>query len=129
MADTEGALAARAADLPVRGDRPPPTPDHTPASEPSTGGTPHDGPPHRLPGVHLALEADGGAHPAAQVTPTARAVREAAVFAEHAGFALVTFAGAPLPELQSRGVLRTEYRGSTLCDHLDLPPLAATPVD
>lgn len=30
-----------------------------------------------------------------------------------------------VPELQNRGVYRTEYRGSTLRDHLDLPPLAA----
>ncbi|MFD4653013.1 MULTISPECIES: LLM class flavin-dependent oxidoreductase [unclassified Streptomyces] len=51
-----------------------------------------------LPGLHLALEADGGgAHPAAQHAPTTRAVRESAVSAEHAGFALVTFADAPLP--------------------------------
>ncbi|MFF4835428.1 NtaA/DmoA family FMN-dependent monooxygenase [Streptomyces sp. NPDC001315] len=34
-----------------------------------------------------------------------------------------------VPELQNRGVYRTEYRGSTLRDHLELPPLAATQVD
>ncbi|MET8980100.1 LLM class flavin-dependent oxidoreductase [Streptomyces sp. NPDC004539] len=28
-----------------------------------------------------------------------------------------------VPELQTRGVYRTEYRGTTLRDHLDLPPL------
>ncbi|MER5753599.1 LLM class flavin-dependent oxidoreductase [Streptomyces sp. NPDC002088] len=51
-----------------------------------------------LPGLHLALEADGGgAHPAAQAAPTPQAVREAAVAAEHAGFALVTFADTPRP--------------------------------
>jgi FMN-dependent oxidoreductase (nitrilotriacetate monooxygenase family) len=31
-----------------------------------------------------------------------------------------------VPELQRRGVLRTEYRGSTLRDHLDLPAVANT---
>lgn len=31
-----------------------------------------------------------------------------------------------VPELQSRGVYRTEYQGRTLRDHLDLPPLPAT---
>lgn len=30
-----------------------------------------------------------------------------------------------VPELQERGVYRTEYRGTTLRDHLDLPPLPA----
>ncbi|MFD0033194.1 LLM class flavin-dependent oxidoreductase [Streptomyces sp. NPDC055059] len=30
-----------------------------------------------------------------------------------------------VPELQNRGVYRTEYRGSTLRDHLELPSLAA----
>lgn len=34
-----------------------------------------------------------------------------------------------VPELQSRGVYRTEYRGNTLCDHLELPPLAAPRAD
>ncbi|WEH38207.1 NtaA/DmoA family FMN-dependent monooxygenase [Streptomyces sp. AM 2-1-1] len=31
-----------------------------------------------------------------------------------------------VPELQERGVYRTEYRGTTLREHLDLPPLDAT---
>ncbi|MER5197412.1 LLM class flavin-dependent oxidoreductase [Streptomyces sp. NPDC002755] len=54
--------------------------------------------PTRQPALHLVLEADGGgAHPAAPAAPTPRAVRESAVAAEHAGFALVTFADAPLP--------------------------------
>ncbi|NNN29990.1 LLM class flavin-dependent oxidoreductase [Streptomyces sp. S3(2020)] len=49
-------------------------------------------------GLHLALEADGGgAHPAAPTTLTPRAVRESVRSAEHAGFALVTFADTPLP--------------------------------
>lgn len=34
-----------------------------------------------------------------------------------------------VPELQSRGVYRTEYRGTTLRDHLDLPPGTAARVD
>ncbi|MFF3504513.1 NtaA/DmoA family FMN-dependent monooxygenase [Streptomyces sp. NPDC003247] len=34
-----------------------------------------------------------------------------------------------VPELQSRGVYRTEYRGTTLRDHLELPPLAAAQAD
>ncbi|WP_246010254.1 hypothetical protein [Actinokineospora cianjurensis] len=28
-----------------------------------------------------------------------------------------------IPELQSRGIYRTEYTSTTLRDHLDLPPL------
>ncbi|MFD6529536.1 NtaA/DmoA family FMN-dependent monooxygenase [Streptomyces sp. NPDC060184] len=31
-----------------------------------------------------------------------------------------------VPELQERGVYRTEYRGTTLREHLDLPPLPTT---
>ncbi|MFE4965859.1 NtaA/DmoA family FMN-dependent monooxygenase [Streptomyces sp. NPDC056660] len=34
-----------------------------------------------------------------------------------------------VPELQARGIYRTEYRGTTLREHLDLPPLTATQAD
>jgi hypothetical protein len=34
-----------------------------------------------------------------------------------------------VPELQERGVYRTEYKGSTLREHLDLPPVDLPPVD
>ncbi|MFE4965860.1 LLM class flavin-dependent oxidoreductase [Streptomyces sp. NPDC056660] len=51
-----------------------------------------------LSGLHLALELDGGgAHPASGPVPAPQAVWETAVAAEQAGFALVTFADAPLP--------------------------------
>lgn len=37
--------------------------------------------------------------------------------------------GKLVPELQARGVYRTEYRGTTLREHLDLPPLTGAQAD
>ncbi|MCX5335678.1 MULTISPECIES: LLM class flavin-dependent oxidoreductase [unclassified Streptomyces] len=82
-----------------------------------------------LPGLHLALEADGGgAHPAAPTALTPRAVRESAVSAERAGFTLVTFADAPLPPGTGPGTVGRIEAGtraayvSGLTDRIGLAP-------
>lgn len=82
-----------------------------------------------LPGLHLALEADGGgAHPAARAAVTPRALRQTAVAAEQAGFALVTFADAPLPPGTGPGPVGRIEAGaraaylSLLTDRIGLAP-------
>ncbi|MFJ2513079.1 LLM class flavin-dependent oxidoreductase [Streptomyces griseoviridis] len=90
-----------------------------------------------LPGLYLALEADGdGAHPAAprhsgrpvDAALTPGALRETAAAVENAGFTLVTFADSPLPpEAAGRPVARIEagVRAaylSALTDRIGLAP-------
>lgn len=90
-----------------------------------------------LPGLHLALEADGdGAHPASwrrSGRPPGevlgpRALREVVAAAENAGFGLVTFADSPLPPEAAGGPAGRMEAGtraayvSTLTDRIGLAP-------